>query len=66
MLGARAGQVNEGGGLANAGRIKKIGVGRESGEFVGSLRESGVSIGRKNGRPEWIRTIDLFRVKEAL
>jgi hypothetical protein len=35
-----------------------------------SLRGDAVTEGKtlpgKNGRPEWIRTIDLFRVKEAL
>jgi hypothetical protein len=30
------------------------------------VEETRVNTGENDGRPEWIRTIDLFRVKEAL
>ena len=30
------------------------------------VEETSVNTGENDGRPEWIRTIDLFRVKEAL
>jgi hypothetical protein len=33
---------------------------------AGYVWEIRMNSGCENGRPEWIRTIDLFRVKEAL
>jgi hypothetical protein len=39
---------------------------RWSGENTGRKSQVENLAGLKNGRPEWTRTIDLFRVKEAL
>jgi hypothetical protein len=34
--------------------------------MVGDMRGTRINIEQNYGRPEWTRTIDLFRVKEAL
>jgi hypothetical protein len=43
-------------------------TGARNEQFLGSanVQKTRVNTEENDGRPEWIRTIDLFRVKEAL